>query len=65
MEAARLRCEDLGQLIEPESEGFRPENLAAVRLGVASHNLFSLAYGLVLAARAQACRLLQMETRLP
>jgi RHH-type proline utilization regulon transcriptional repressor/proline dehydrogenase/delta 1-pyrroline-5-carboxylate dehydrogenase len=29
--------------------GFEPENLAAVRLGVASHNLFTLAYGLVLA----------------
>ena len=35
--------------------GMRPENLAAVRLGVASHNLFTLAYGLVLAA-AQAGR---------
>ncbi len=29
--------------------GMQPENLAAVRLGVASHNLFTLAYGLVLA----------------
>lgn len=28
--------------------GMRGENLAAVRLGVGSHNLFSLAYGLVL-----------------
>ncbi len=34
-------------------EGMRPENLAAVRLGIASHNLFTLAYGLVL---AHACR---------
>ena len=33
-------------------EGMRPENLAAVRLGIASHNLFTLAYGLVLATRA-------------
>lgn len=30
-------------------EGLRPENLAAVRLGVASHNLFDVAYALVLA----------------
>jgi RHH-type proline utilization regulon transcriptional repressor/proline dehydrogenase/delta 1-pyrroline-5-carboxylate dehydrogenase len=30
-------------------EGLRPENAAAVRLGVASHNLFDLAYALVLA----------------
>jgi RHH-type proline utilization regulon transcriptional repressor/proline dehydrogenase/delta 1-pyrroline-5-carboxylate dehydrogenase len=32
-------------------EGCRPENAAAVRLGVASHNLFDLAYGLLLRAR--------------
>ena len=42
-------------------EGMRPENLAAVRLGIASHNLFTLAYGLVLAdagrrARSRAVR---------
>ena len=37
-------------------EGMRPENLAAVRLGIASHNLFTLAYGLVLAARAERAR---------
>lgn len=43
------------------TEGFRPENLVAVRLGVASHNLFSLAYGLVLAARAQAFDRVQFE----
>src|SRR4029079_18435614 len=30
----------------------QPENLAAARLGVASHNLFTVAYGLVLAARS-------------
>jgi RHH-type proline utilization regulon transcriptional repressor/proline dehydrogenase/delta 1-pyrroline-5-carboxylate dehydrogenase len=41
--------------------GMRPENLAAVRLGVASHNLFSLAYGLVLAARADALESVQVE----
>lgn len=43
------------------TEGFRPENLAAVRLGVASHNVFSLAYGLVLAARAKAFDRVQFE----
>ena len=37
-------------------EGMRPENLAAVRLGIASHNLFTLAYGLVLATEAQCAR---------
>ena len=41
--------------------GMRPENLAAVRLGIASHNLFSLAYGLVLAARAGAFDRVQFE----
>ncbi len=43
------------------TEGFRPENLAAVRLGIASHNVFSLAYGLVLAARASAFDRVQFE----
>jgi RHH-type proline utilization regulon transcriptional repressor/proline dehydrogenase/delta 1-pyrroline-5-carboxylate dehydrogenase len=43
------------------NEGFRPENLAAVRLGIASHNVFSLAYGLVLAARAEAFDRVQFE----
>ena len=42
-------------------EGMRPENLAAVRLGIASHNLFTLAYGLVLAARAGALDRVQFE----
>ena len=32
-------------------EGCRPENAKAVRLGVASHNLFDIAYGLLLRAR--------------
>ena len=36
--------------------GMQPENLAAVRLGVASHNLFTLAYGLVLAAAVRTVR---------
>ncbi|MEI9892825.1 MAG: bifunctional proline dehydrogenase/L-glutamate gamma-semialdehyde dehydrogenase [Chthoniobacter sp.] len=38
-----------------------PENLAAVRIGVASHNLFDLAYGLVLADAAQAGDRVQFE----
>ncbi|RIK77687.1 MAG: proline dehydrogenase, partial [Planctomycetota bacterium] len=41
--------------------GMRPENLAAVHLGVASHNLFTLAYGLVLAARSQRLDAVQFE----
>ncbi|MFO0903800.1 MAG: proline dehydrogenase family protein [Pirellulales bacterium] len=33
-------------------EAFRPENLAAVRVGIASHNLFDVALGLVLSELA-------------
>lgn len=42
-------------------EGLRPENIAAVRLGVASHNLFTLAYGLVAAMHADALDRVQFE----
>jgi RHH-type proline utilization regulon transcriptional repressor/proline dehydrogenase/delta 1-pyrroline-5-carboxylate dehydrogenase len=42
-------------------EGMRPENLAAVQLGIASHNLFTLAYGLVLAKNADAIDCIQFE----
>jgi RHH-type proline utilization regulon transcriptional repressor/proline dehydrogenase/delta 1-pyrroline-5-carboxylate dehydrogenase len=42
-------------------EGMRPENIAAVCLGVASHNLFDLAYGLVLASENQALDRVQFE----
>jgi len=42
-------------------EGMQRENLAAVHLGVASHNLFDLAYGLVLATEAQAEDKVQFE----
>jgi RHH-type proline utilization regulon transcriptional repressor/proline dehydrogenase/delta 1-pyrroline-5-carboxylate dehydrogenase len=38
-----------------------PENLKAVRVGIASHNLFDLAYGLVLAARADTGDQVQFE----
>lgn len=41
--------------------GMQPENLAAVRLGIASHNLFTLAYGLVLATRENAHDRVQFE----
>lgn len=41
--------------------GMRSENLAAVRLGIASHNLFTLAYGLVLATRQEAHDRVQFE----
>jgi RHH-type proline utilization regulon transcriptional repressor/proline dehydrogenase/delta 1-pyrroline-5-carboxylate dehydrogenase len=42
-------------------EAMKPENLAAARVGVASHNLFDLAYGLVLAAGADAGERVQFE----
>jgi len=42
-------------------EAMRPENLTAVRVGVASHNLFDLAYGLVLAAQVGAGEQVQFE----
>jgi RHH-type proline utilization regulon transcriptional repressor/proline dehydrogenase/delta 1-pyrroline-5-carboxylate dehydrogenase len=41
--------------------GMRPENLAAVRLGIASHNLLDVAYAFVRAARAQALDRVQFE----
>lgn len=41
--------------------GMQSDNLAAVRLGIASHNLFTLAYGLVLAASARAVDHVQFE----
>jgi len=39
----------------------KPENKSAVRVGLASHNLFTLAYGLVLAADAKALDRVQFE----
>ena len=42
-------------------EGMRAENIAAVRLGIASHNLFDLAYGLVLAFERGALGEVQFE----
>lgn len=42
-------------------EAFRPENLRAVRVGVASHNLFDVAYGLILAAETDAGDAVQFE----
>ena len=42
-------------------EGMKPENLAAVRLGIASHNLFDLAYGLQLGAENHALDKIQFE----
>ncbi len=41
--------------------GMQPQNLEAVRLGVASHNLFELAYGLVLAHQLDAFDRVQFE----
>lgn len=42
-------------------EVMKPENLAAMDVGVASHNLFDLAYGLVLAHEAGALDRVQFE----
>jgi len=42
-------------------EAMRLENLAAVRVGIASHNLFDLAYGMVLAAEADGLDRVQFE----
>lgn len=41
--------------------GFEPENLAAARLGIASHNLFDVAYALVLTQERQAMSRVQFE----
>ncbi|MFC5457529.1 proline dehydrogenase family protein [Prosthecobacter fluviatilis] len=42
-------------------EGFRADNLAAVKLGVASHNLFDVAYALTLARQNDAMERVQFE----
>ena len=42
-------------------EGFLPENLAAVKLGIASHNLFDVAYALVLTMQHNAMDRVQFE----
>lgn len=42
-------------------EGMKPENLVAVRLGIGSHNLFDLAYGLQLGAENHALDKIQFE----
>jgi RHH-type proline utilization regulon transcriptional repressor/proline dehydrogenase/delta 1-pyrroline-5-carboxylate dehydrogenase len=42
-------------------EVMKPENLAAMDVGIASHNLFELAYGLVLAAERGALDQVQFE----
>ncbi|MES2469750.1 MAG: proline dehydrogenase family protein [Verrucomicrobiota bacterium] len=42
-------------------EGFLPENPAAVKLGIASHNLFDVAYALVLARHYGAVDRVQFE----
>ncbi|MGI9428983.1 MAG: proline dehydrogenase family protein [Bythopirellula sp.] len=41
--------------------GMQAENLAAVKLGIASHNLFSLSYGLVLAVKNDSLSDVQFE----
>ena len=41
--------------------GMRPEHISAVRLGIASHNLFEVAYALVLAVECQVLPHIQFE----
>ncbi len=41
--------------------GLQPKNISAVRLGIASHNLFEVAYGLVKAAKLNALDKIQFE----
>ncbi|MBE7495289.1 MAG: proline dehydrogenase family protein [Verrucomicrobiaceae bacterium] len=41
--------------------GFEPENLKAARLGIASHNLFDVAYALVLTQQHEAMNRVQFE----
>ena len=43
------------------TEGMRPENLAAAQLGVGSHNLFDIAYALVLASETNAGEAVHFE----
>jgi len=43
------------------NEGLKAENIAAVHLGIASHNLFDLAYPLVLAAESSRLDQVQFE----
>ncbi len=43
------------------TEAMQPENLAAVQVGVASHNLFTLSYGLLLAVRGGELDRVQFE----
>ena len=42
-------------------EALRPENLEAVRIGIASHNLFDIAYGLICILEANALDSFQFE----
>ncbi len=41
--------------------GLRPENIAAVRLGIASHNLFEVAFSLLLAVKCGVLEFVQFE----
>ncbi|MDX1928711.1 MAG: bifunctional proline dehydrogenase/L-glutamate gamma-semialdehyde dehydrogenase [Pirellulaceae bacterium] len=41
--------------------GLRPENISAVRLGIASHNLFEVAFSLILATKHAALEHVQFE----
>ncbi|MEN1678088.1 MAG: proline dehydrogenase family protein [Planctomycetota bacterium] len=57
----KSKCETDANFLKMLHEAIKPENLAAARLGVASHNLFNLAYGLIAAARQDAADRVQFE----
>jgi RHH-type proline utilization regulon transcriptional repressor/proline dehydrogenase/delta 1-pyrroline-5-carboxylate dehydrogenase len=57
----KRKCETDANYKRMLLEAMRPENLAAVRVGVASHNLFDLAFGLILVEEANAGDRVQFE----
>jgi RHH-type proline utilization regulon transcriptional repressor/proline dehydrogenase/delta 1-pyrroline-5-carboxylate dehydrogenase len=57
----RTKLETDANYLRMLREGLRPDNLRAVRLGIASHNLFTLAHALVLAMQHGALDRVQFE----
>ncbi len=55
------KCETDANYHRMVDEAMKPENIAAVRLGLASHNLFDLAYGLVQATEKGLLDKVQFE----
>ena len=57
----RSKCETDANYKRMLHEAMKPENLAAMDVGIASHNLFDIAYGLVLAREQNAFERVQFE----